>query len=937
MSLGQRTASLFLIDCSASMGRERVFEIGEGDNKELRTRTGLDVSKEYVKSKIVARIIRDLKTTPLGVILFGYPKTKNLLTARAKENAAERDEKFDRSNDPYQGCYELLPLQATMDRTLLDKVDLTVAGEAADGDAFTAAILGIETLEGQTGFAKYQNKELYILTDGESEINWDGLEDAAAQMNAKRISLSVIGMDFDDEDIGFVEENKSEIKRTNEEHFRQLVDLLEQPSIVANARQAINAMLTPQVRLTNSRADRMTLKLGDPVAHPDSSITIYIDVKKATTPAAPPSMKQMSMRGFERVQAQAQSQSQSQSQAFRGVKRKTEDNDDDRDGNEDEDDEEAKAALKAKIRFEERQNRETRAQMNAGQGVDLGKLGVTFDKALRDEGLAIGDPEDDLLASHLVVREPQYYYRPSDKATNDKGKQKARYGDGDEYGDEYDEDVEAGAREQLRSAANVELTDAFYYGGTLVPVGDLEDDVGTLTGNETGMEIVSFMKESDLRYDYRMGDVFYVYGAPGFTASEKTFSAFVNAMYERSSVALVRFVKKGGTRNGRFRLPDPMLGIMYPAITEEGVEFCHWARMPFAEDIRALDFPSLERLFNQKNRRIMEHALLPTQPMLDAMDTLVDSMDLTTAGPPNENGEPTDFFHVEDSYSPAIHNIQNTLIFRLCNPEGNLPPVPPILTKYMDPPPQVAAKAEEAAQKVKDVCNIKIVPPKLKKITKRTQHFTAPGEDDTISYATVFGADRAGKYDSSAGTTAPRVEDASLKPKPTATQPVASSSSRPAHEPSNGTDDDLMVLESTTPEKKPAAPAPAAGSDSEAEPDTEEEPDTEDDEPVAQARELRSADEITKELAEAQRLVITSFSWGSYDLAKEAILRSRQAAEKLGASATYNAGLRTMVDGVREQPKKHDFLRRMRDAKLGLLVDSEMSADQAAEFLDTLA
>lgn len=58
--------------------------------------------------------------------------------------------------------------------------------------AFTAAILGIETLEAQANFAKYPNKELYILTDGESEINWDGLEDAAAQMNAKRISLSVM-------------------------------------------------------------------------------------------------------------------------------------------------------------------------------------------------------------------------------------------------------------------------------------------------------------------------------------------------------------------------------------------------------------------------------------------------------------------------------------------------------------------------------------------------------------------------------------------------------------------------------------------------------------------------------------------------------------------------------------------------------------------------
>lgn len=287
-------------------------------------------------------------------------------------------------------------------------------------------------------------------------------------------------------------------QRANEDHFHHLVDLLEQPSIVANARQAINAMLTPQVKKTNSKADRMTLRLGDPIAHPDSSITILVDVKKATTPAAPPSMKQMSMRGFERVQAHAQSQSQSQSQAFRGTKRKTEDQDDD---DAEEEDEEAKAALKAKIRFEERKNREMRAQMNAGQGVDLGKVGVTFDKTLRDEGLKIGDEAEDLLASHLVVREPQYFYRPS----NDKGKQSAQDEDGDEVDQDDDEDREAARRENLRSAAKAELTDAYYYGGTLVPVGDLEDDVGTLTGNETGMEIVSFMKESDVSPARRRG------------------------------------------------------------------------------------------------------------------------------------------------------------------------------------------------------------------------------------------------------------------------------------------------------------------------------------------------------------------------------------------------------------------------------------------------
>lgn len=60
--------------------------------------------------------------------------------------------------------------------------------------------------------------------------------------------------------------------------------------------------------------------------------------------------------------------------------------------------------------------------------------------------------------------------------------------------------------------------------------------------------------------------------------------------------------------------------------------------MPFAEDVRALEFPSLERLFDRNGRRIFKHKYLPTDEMHEAMDSFVDSMDLMKAGPPDENG-----------------------------------------------------------------------------------------------------------------------------------------------------------------------------------------------------------------------------------------------------------------------------------------------------------
>jgi len=58
----------------------------------------------------------------------------------------------------------------------------------------------------------------------------------------------------------------------------------------------------------------------------------------------------------------------------------------------------------------------------------------------------------------------------------------------------------------------------------------------------------------------------------------------------------------------------------------------------------------------------------------------------------------TPWFSIYESYSPAIHNVQNTLMFRLTNPEGELPPVPSSLTRYLDPPRSLIESAVEAKQ-----------------------------------------------------------------------------------------------------------------------------------------------------------------------------------------------------------------------------------------------
>lgn len=61
-------------------------------------------------------------------------------------------------------------------------------------------------------------------------------------------------------------------------------------------------------------------------------------------------------------------------------------------------------------------------------------------------------------------------------------------------------------------------------------------------------------------------------------------------------------------------------------------------QMPFAEDIRQLDFPSLTTVTTAHGKVLTEHSNLPTLAQQEAMDAFVDDMDLSEAGGKDEDG-----------------------------------------------------------------------------------------------------------------------------------------------------------------------------------------------------------------------------------------------------------------------------------------------------------
>lgn len=135
-------------------------------------------------------------------------------------------------------------------------------------------------------------------------------------------------------------------------------------------------------------------------------------------------------------------------------------------------------------------------------------------------------------------------------------------------------------------------------------------------------------------------------------------------------------------------------------------------QLPFAEDVRDYSFASLTNIFDRHNEAVKVHKFLPTEIQNKAMAQLVDAMDYTDPSNVDEDGcvlfvlspphsdlprsVPASLYKIEESYSPAIHNINHTLSFRMSNPDGDIPPIPQSITRYMQPFPHVVERAASA-------------------------------------------------------------------------------------------------------------------------------------------------------------------------------------------------------------------------------------------------
>ncbi|KZT42746.1 SPOC domain-like protein [Sistotremastrum suecicum HHB10207 ss-3] len=238
--------------------------------------TNLEWALQYVMYKIQDMIFHGRKTEQCGVILVGTEGTRNLVSDR---------------NGGYENVTEYIPI-AQPNAGTLAKISAiepsSIAGDPTDG-----LIVGIETQTQYLGRKVTWTRKMVLVTDGESHIG-DDWEEIAEKIKELEIKLAILGVDFDDAEFGYKEEDKSAKKRRNEKFWATFAESCD--AIVGTCAQALQDVTRPTPKETNSAALNYELRVGAGDHTEDDWITMPVKVSKATALERPPSMKKFAKR-----------------------------------------------------------------------------------------------------------------------------------------------------------------------------------------------------------------------------------------------------------------------------------------------------------------------------------------------------------------------------------------------------------------------------------------------------------------------------------------------------------------------------------------------------------------------------------------------------------------------------------------------------------------
>ncbi|KAL9600568.1 MAG: hypothetical protein Q9219_003114 [cf. Caloplaca sp. 3 TL-2023] len=248
--MAEKEATVYIVDVGVSMGAKH----------NGREESDLEFALTYVWDKITSTVALDRKTATLGVIGLRTDGTANEL---GKEESFENISVFQEISNI------LLPDLVR----LRGKLELS---NTARGDAISAIVIAIQMITKYCKKLKYKRK-IVLVTDGRGSLDADpgSISEITKKIAQDDMELVIIGVDFDDPEYGFKEEDKDPQKAQNEQTFKSLADSCE--GLFGTLQQAVEELGMPRLKSTRPVPSyKGLLTLGDSTSY-DTAVCIDVE------------------------------------------------------------------------------------------------------------------------------------------------------------------------------------------------------------------------------------------------------------------------------------------------------------------------------------------------------------------------------------------------------------------------------------------------------------------------------------------------------------------------------------------------------------------------------------------------------------------------------------------------------------------------------------
>ncbi|CAL8576306.1 ATP-dependent DNA helicase yku80 [Xanthoria parietina] len=249
--MAEKESTVYIVDVGASMGSTQIG----------RDVSDLDFAMTYIWDKITSTVALDRKTATLGVVGLRTDDTENELS---------HEESFEHISVLHEISNILLPdLKELRSKIVLSSTD--------NGDAISAIVIAIQMIIKYCKKLKYKRK-IVLVTDGRGSLDADpdSVQEITNKIKQDNMELVIVGVDFDDAEFGFKEEDKDPQKAKNEQIFAELAESC--GGIFGTLQQAVEELGMPRLKTTrpvHSYKDQLTL--GDPVEYHSAAC---IDVER---------------------------------------------------------------------------------------------------------------------------------------------------------------------------------------------------------------------------------------------------------------------------------------------------------------------------------------------------------------------------------------------------------------------------------------------------------------------------------------------------------------------------------------------------------------------------------------------------------------------------------------------------------------------------------